>query len=76
MVFQVVSGAVNGPDHGSDRALEVGDRDRSLKDADKVVVPGLFSLSTDQVYGSRWGGEDGSDVLAGAVLYRGEARAV
>jgi len=42
------------PDNGSDRALEVGDRDRSLEDADAVVVPGVFSLITDTVHGSRW----------------------
>jgi len=43
---------VCGPDHGSDCALEVSDRDRSLEDADPVVVPGVFSLSEDSVYWS------------------------
>ena len=28
-----VHGAARGPDHGSDRALEVGDRDRSVEDS-------------------------------------------
>jgi len=54
VVFEVVSGAARGPDHGSDRALEVGDRDRSLEDAHVVVVSGVFSLSEDSVHGSRW----------------------
>ena len=48
--------------------MEVGDRDRSLEDADAVVVPRVFSLSADTVHGARWGGEDGADVLTGAVL--------
>ena len=36
------------------RVLDGGDRDRSLEDADKVVVPGVFSLSADTVCGVRW----------------------
>ena len=49
VVFEVVSGTVSGPDNGSDRALEIGDRDRSLEDADAVVVPGVLPLSEDSV---------------------------
>ena len=38
----------------SDCCVEVGDRDRSLEDADAVVVPGVFSLSEDTVCGACW----------------------
>jgi len=57
-------------------ALESGDRDRSLEDADAVIVPGLFSFGADTVYVSCWGGENGPDIFAGAVLCWGEAGAV
>ena len=76
VVFKVVSGAARGPDDGSDCALEVSDRDRSLEDADPVVVPGVFSFGADTVCGGRWGGEDGAEVFTGVVLCRGEAGAV
>jgi len=36
------------------RVLDGGDRDRSLEDADKVVVPGLFSFGADTVHGACW----------------------
>ena len=53
------------------RVLEVSDRDRSLEDADKVVVPGLFSLSTDTVRGSH-GEERTAPTFSPALFYAGE----
>jgi len=58
------------------RVLDGGDRDRSLEDADTAVVPGLFSFSEGPVHGTGWGGEDGPDVFAGAVLCWGGSGAV
>ena len=52
LVFQVVSGAARGQDHGSDRAVDVDDRDRSLEDADAVVVPCVFSFCENTVHGA------------------------
>jgi hypothetical protein len=40
---------VSGQDHGSGRALEAGNRDRSVRDAEGNIVPGLFSLCWDPV---------------------------
>ena len=58
----------------SNCVVEVGDRDRSVEDADGVVVPGMFSFGEDTVYGAR--GFKRAHVLAGVVLYRGGARTV
>jgi hypothetical protein len=33
--------------------MEVGDRDRSLEDADGVVVPGVFAVGKNPVHGAR-----------------------
>jgi phosphoribosylformylglycinamidine (FGAM) synthase-like amidotransferase family enzyme len=54
--------------------MEVGHRDRSVEDADGVVVPGVFSFGEDPVHGAR--GFQRVHVLAGAVLCWGGARAV
>jgi hypothetical protein len=48
--------------------VEIGDRDRSMEDADGVVVSGVFSFCEDSVYGARWRGEDGAHVFTGTVL--------
>jgi hypothetical protein len=33
--------------------VEIGDRDRSLDDADTDLMPGVFSLGADTVHGAR-----------------------
>jgi len=52
VVLETLPGADGRPDHGSDRVLEIGDRNRSLEDADAVVVPGVFSFGEDTVCGA------------------------
>ena len=52
MVLEAVSGAARGPDYGGGCAMEVGDRDRRVEDADAVVVPGVFSFGEDTVHGA------------------------
>ena len=71
MVQQIVCGAISGPDHGSDRTLEVGDRDRSLKDTDAVIVSGLFSFSEDSFHGVYGRGRTGP-TFSPALFYIGE----
>ena len=65
---------VRRPDHGGDCAVEVGDRDRCVEDADGDIVPGVFSFSKDTVYRAR--DSSGFQILAGTVLCRGCARAI
>ena len=71
MVFKIIPGAVRRPDLGGDRSVEVGDRDRSVEDADGDIVPGMFSISEDTVYRAR--GFERFHILAGTVLCRGYA---
>jgi len=50
VVLEALPGAGCRPDHGGNRALEVGDRDLGVEDADGDIVPGLFSFGPDPVY--------------------------
>jgi hypothetical protein len=52
MVLEIIPGANCRPDYGGDRALEVGDRDLGMEDADSDIVPGVFSFGEDPVYWS------------------------
>ena len=52
---------------GSDCVVEVGDQDRSMEDADVVVVPGVFFPSA-RIRFTGPGDSNGPDVFAGAVL--------
>ena len=55
MVHEIILGAGCRPDHRSDHALEVSDRDRCMEDADRDIEPGMFSFVEDPVCGT--GGE-------------------
>ena len=45
--------------HGGDCAVEVGDRDRSMEDADGIIVPGVLSFSPDRFVGPAGDGGPG-----------------
>jgi hypothetical protein len=49
VVQQIVLGEAFKLNNGSDRALEVSDRDSSLEYADPVVMPGVFSFCENPV---------------------------
>ena len=44
-----------GRTNGGDCVMEVGDRDRSVEDADGDIVSGVFSFGEDPVCGACWG---------------------
>jgi hypothetical protein len=54
VVFEVILGAINWPDHGGDRALEVRDRNIGMEDADGDIVPGVFSFGPHPVCRAGW----------------------
>ena len=54
VVLEVILGTVRWPDNGGDCALEVGDRDRCLEDADGDIVPGMFPIGSHPVCRSFW----------------------
>lgn len=49
VVFEVIPGAVRRPNYGGNCALEVGDRDLGVEDADGDIVPGVFSFGSHTV---------------------------
>jgi hypothetical protein len=74
MVFEIIPRADCRPDYGSDRTVEVGNRDFSMEDADSDILPGVLSFGTDTVCGAR--GFERFHILTSAVLCRGCARAI
>jgi hypothetical protein len=54
VVLEVIPGAIRRPDHRGDCAVEVGDGDRCMEDADDDIVSRVFSFGKDPVYGSCW----------------------
>ena len=52
MVLEGIPGAAKWPDHRGDCALEVGDGDRCIEDADGAIVPGVFSFGSYPVCGA------------------------
>jgi len=67
MVFKGIPGAAKRPDHGGDCALEVGDGDFCVEDADGDIVPGVFSFGSYPVCGAAVR----ADIFTGAVLCQG-----
>jgi len=53
VVLEVIPGAVRRPDNGGDRAVEIGDRDFGMEDADGDIVPGVLSIGSHPVYWAR-----------------------
>ena len=54
VVLEIIPGAVRWPDHGGDRAVEVGDRDRCMEDPHGNIVPGMLSFGPHPVCGIVW----------------------